>query len=89
MTKEKFWHPNINDEISGMFIEKVENVGEYNSSLYKIQNDEEIINIWGKKQLDSLMNLVTIGDKIILKYVGTEEVNEHQMKKFELEILNE
>ena len=58
-------------------------------NLYKIQKDDEIINVWGKKHLDSLMNLVTIGDEILLRYVGTEEVNNHQMKKFELELLNE
>jgi hypothetical protein len=89
MNKEKFWHPNVNEEIKGIFIEKIEKVGEYNSNLYKIQKGGEIINVWGKTQLDSLMNLVTIGDKILLRYVGTEAVNNHQMKKFELEILNE
>ena len=89
MSEEKYWNPKINDEINGIFIEKLENVGEYNSNLYKIQNGDEIINVWGKRHLDSLMDLVTIGDKIILRYVGTEEVNNHQMKKFELELLNE
>lgn len=89
MDKETYWNPKVNDELKGIFIEKIENFGEYGSNLYKIQNGEYIVNVWGKKQLDSLMNLVTIGDEIILRYVGTEKVNEHQMKKFELEILNE
>lgn len=89
MNNEKYWNPNVNDEIFGTFVEKIENVGEYKSTLYKIQNDDEIINVWGKKQLDSLMELVNIGDKIILRYVGTEKVNDYQMKKFELEIVNE
>ena len=85
MNKEKYWNPNVNDEIIGTFVEKIENVGEYKSTLYKIQNDDEIINVWGKKQLDSLMELVNI----ILRYVGTEKVNDYRMKKFELEIVNE
>lgn len=70
-------------------MKKKESVGEYKSNLYRIQDGDEIINVWGKKQLDSLMDLVSLGDKIILRYVGTEDVNDHQMKKFELELLNE
>ena len=90
MNKEKYWNPDVtDDEIMGIFIEKKESVGEYKSNLYKIQNGDEIVNVWGKKHLDSLMDLVSVGDKIILRYVGTEEVNDHQMKKFELELLNE
>lgn len=90
MNKERYWNPKVSDdEITGTFIEKKESVGEYKSNLYRIQDGDEIINVWGKKQLDSLMDLVSLGDKIILRYVGTEEVNDHQMKKFELELLNE
>lgn len=90
MNKERYWNPKVSDdEITGTFIEKKESVGEYKSNLYRIQDGDEIINVWGKKQLDSLMDLVSLGDNIILRYVGTEEVNDHQMKKFELELLNE
>ena len=90
MNKEKYWNPKVSgEEITGTFIEKKESVGEYKSNLYRIQDGDEIINVWGKKQLDSLMDLLSLGDKIILRYVGTEEVNDHQMKKFELELLNE
>lgn len=89
MNKIRYWNPKINEEVNGTLIDKLENVGIFKSRVYKIQQADGIINVWGKKQLDSIMEATEIGDKISIRYVGTKEVNEHEMKIFELEILNE
>ncbi len=89
MNDEKYWNPKENEELCGILIEKLPNKGKYHSNLYKLKCDGEIVNVWGKKQLDALMRVVNIGDKIILKYVGNMEFDDYYMKRFELEILNE
>ena len=86
--REKFWNPEVNDEIEGILVDKLCDVGRYNSKLYKIHCEEGEILVWGKTQLDALMDLTEIGDKILLRYVGLELVNEKKKKKFELEILD-
>ena len=85
----EFWKPEINEQITGKYVEKLENIGKYSSTIYKIDVGEKIIGIWGKKQLNSIMQSAKIGDNISLTYVGTQKVNEHDMKRFELEILND
>ena len=82
------WMPEEGEKLEGTLIEKLENIGKYNSNLYKIKSDNRVVNVWGKKQLDSLMELVDEGDKIILTYLGLEQVNEFKMKKYELEIIH-
>jgi hypothetical protein len=89
MSKEICWKPEINDEVEGILVDKLDDVGIYHSVLYKIQDGDKIINIWGKKQLNSLMELTNIGDKIKIRYVGNKEINNHMMNLYELEILNE
>ena len=84
-----FWKPEINDEIRGEYVEVLDKVGKYASKVYKIRTGNEIIGIWGKRQLDSIMQSAKIGDIISLNYVVTEKVNDHDMKRFELEILND
>lgn len=85
---EIFWKPQINDEIQGVYVDKLEKIGKYKSNLYKIQNDNIIHCIWGRVHLDSIMKTAQIGDKIIIRFVGVEKIkNNHQMKKYELEIL--
>lgn len=87
-TKDGTWMPEIGETIEGILIEKLDNIGKYNNKLYKIKSDNKIINIWGKKHLDALMQVTRIGDKIKLTYTGLEQVNEFKMKKYELEIIN-
>lgn len=88
MTNNNVWMPEEGESIEGVLLEKLENVGKYNAHLYKIKSDSKIIDVWGKKQLDTLMELTKIGDRIIITYTGLEKVNDFQMKKYELEILN-
>lgn len=89
MKQANNWEPELHEEIEGILIEKLDNMGIYHNKLYKIQKGNEIINVWGKKQLDSIMEAARIGDRIILRYVGVKQVNEYEMKLYELEILNE
>ena len=89
MNKVKYWNPKVNDELEGILTDKLENVGIYHSMLYKIKQDDGVVNVWGKSQLDSLMDLAQIGDRILLRYVGVKQVNDYEMKIYELEILNE
>ncbi|RAP51687.1 MAG: hypothetical protein BZ138_04580 [Methanosphaera sp. rholeuAM270] len=85
---EDTWFPEEGEKLEGTLVEKLENIGKYESNLYKIKVDDKIMKVWGKKQLDTLMELTSVGDKIIITYVGLEDVNDFQMKKYELEILN-
>jgi len=80
--------PEVGETIEGTLIEKLENIGKYNSKLYKIKTNNKIIDVWGKKQLDYLMEVTEVGDRIIITYLGLEKVNDFQMKKYELEILH-
>ncbi len=89
MKQANNWEPELHEELEGILIEKLDNMGIYHNKLYKIQKGNEIINVWGKKQLDSIMEAARIGDRIILRYVGVKPVNEYEMKLYELEILNE
>lgn len=88
MTNNNTWNPDEGETIEGTLIEKLENIGKYNSKLYKIRTNNKIVDVWGKKQLDALMELTQVGDKISITYRGLEQVNDFQMKKYELEILH-
>lgn len=89
MIKVKYWNPSENDELEGVLVDKLDDIGIYRSKLYKIKQDDMIVNVWGKTQLDSIMELAQIGDKILLRYLGVKQVNDYEMKMYELEILNE
>lgn len=84
--KTIYWNPDVDDSIEGILIDKLSNVGRYKSNLYKIQDDDTIYCIWGRFHLDILMKTTLIGDKIFLKYVGVEEINDHKMKRYILKV---
>ncbi len=88
MSNNNTWMPEEGESLEGILVEKLENIGKYNSNLYKIKTNNKIVEVWGKKQLDSLMKLTEIGDKIIITYKGMEQANDFKMKKYELEIIN-
>lgn len=89
MKNEEYWNPEINDEIEGILVDKLSNMGIYKNNLYKLQCGEKTVNVWGKTHLDSLMKTTQIGDKILIRYVGLKPVHDFEMKIYELEILNE
>ncbi len=86
---EQYWNPEINDELEGILIDKLNNIGIYKNKLYKIQVGDKIVNVWGKAQLDMLMETTHIGDKILIRYMGLKSIHDYKMKIYELEILNE
>lgn len=85
--KEIFWNPKEDEAIEGVVVAKLEDIGKYSSNLYKIETSDEIYIIWGSYQMDSLFELVSCGDLVSLRYVGIQKTKNHQMKKYELEIL--
>ena len=87
--KTEYWNPEKGEMIEGVLVDKLSDVGKYNTRLYKIQDGDVIYCVWGKVQLDSIMEATNIGDLISLKYVGVEQTKEYNMKRYELEILNE
>ena len=88
MSNNNTWMPEEGESLEGILVEKLENIGKYNSNLYKIKTNNKIVEVWGKKQLDSLMKLTEIVDKKIITYKGMEQANDFKMKKYELEIIN-
>lgn len=88
-TRDDFWNPQEGEYIKGVYVDKLENVGKFENTLYKIQDKNIIYCIWGKVQLDSIMEVAKIGDLIQIQYVGCETINgRFQMKRYELEILD-
>lgn len=87
--KTEYWNPEKGEMIEGVLVDKLSDVGKYNTRLYKIQDGDVTYCVWGKVQLDSIMEATNIGDLISLKYVGVEKTKEYSMKRYELEILNE
>ena len=55
MNNEQYWKPEINDEIEGILIDKLDNIGLYKNKLYKLQCGEKVVNVWGKTHLDMLI----------------------------------
>ncbi|OED29924.1 hypothetical protein [Methanosphaera sp. WGK6] len=86
---EEFWNPEEESEIQGIVVDKLENIGKYKSKLYKIQDKTIIYNIWGKTQLDRLMETVMIGDKIQITYNGLIKTKKFKMKKYTVKIIND
>lgn len=86
--EEKIWNPIIGEEIKGIYVDKLENQGKYESNLYKIETKKEIYSIWGSFHLNSLLELVSLGDCVLIRYVGLRKTKNHNMKFYELEILN-
>ncbi len=63
-------------------------MGSYKQNLYIIQDKQtgKEINVWGKTQLDQLMEEIEIKDYIRLTYNGIKKTqNGHQMKIYNLE----
>lgn len=86
---ETYWNPTDNESIHGIIIDKLNNIGRYNSKLYKIQDENKIYNIWGSIQLDEIMKTTAIGDKITLTYKGKIKTSRYTMKKYKLDITDD
>lgn len=87
--REVYWNPTDDESIHGIIVDKLDNIGRYNSKLYKIQNENKIYNVWGSMQLDEIMKTTTIGDKITLTYTGKIKTSRYNMKKYKLDITDD
>lgn len=82
------WNPDIGESIQGILKNKKHGVGPYNQNLYTMKTDEnKTIDIWGRTQLDNLMEHVDIGEYIRITFNGsTKTNNDKQMYVYNLEI---
>lgn len=65
------WDPqNEGDFIEGIYVEKEEEVGNFNSNMYHFNSDGQIIKVWGSTVLDGLMKKVGLNSKVMIKYGG-------------------
>ena len=81
------WTPEKGDKIEGKLVEIKDNVGLYQTKLYilEIENKKKI-KIWGKTQLDELMDEIELNDYIRITFNGFKTTNNgHQMKIYNLE----
>lgn len=87
MIKAKYWKPEENESIEGVVIEIKENIGKYDSTLYKIKTENGIYNVWGSVKLDELFDKVKLLDRVYLKYLGKTSIGDYYMNDYELKIL--
>lgn len=82
------WHPEIGDILEGKLIEKKIDLGQYHQKLYVIEKENrEKIEVWGKTQLDSLMNKVNEGDYVQITFNGTCKTSKNrQMNLYEVKV---
>ena len=60
------------DEISGVYINKRENVGPNKSVVYTLKKEDgEFVNVWGTTVMDGHLSKVAVGSEIKIVYTGT------------------
>ncbi|OED29925.1 hypothetical protein [Methanosphaera sp. WGK6] len=85
--KNKQWNPKVGDTIEGILIDKTLGLGKYKQSIYLIKQENEIIEVWGRTQLDRLMIQVDIKDYIRITYQGklktrnNNNINQYKVEK--------
>ncbi len=63
------WKPESpGDAISGVLLQKKENVGDNNSRAYYLENKEGMHMIWGTTVLDNRMEFCKVGEEIRITY---------------------
>ena len=66
------WKPEKEgDKITGTFISKDENVGDFNSTIYHLDVDGEPMSVWGSAALNPKMISVKSGNIVEIEFVGT------------------
>lgn len=67
------WKPlNPGDKIEGIYIAKKSDVGVNKSDVFYVENEDGPKMIWGTTVLSDRMTIAKIGDKIQIKFIGTE-----------------
>ena len=65
------WDYKEEQEITGVLLEKEENVGPNNSMMYKLQTEDgETIGVWGNTVLDGRFKKIEVGEEVKLVYLG-------------------
>ena len=82
------WHPNKGDYVEGYLLEKKHDVGQYKQNLYIIQTEKgQKVAVWGKTQLDTMMNEVYVDDYIRIIFNGTRKTqNNKKMKMYTVKV---
>lgn len=66
------WKPEKEgDKITGIFISRDEEVGDFKSTIYHLDVDGEPMSVWGSAALNPKMVSVKSGDKIEIEFTGT------------------
>lgn len=79
------WDPQAEGEfIEGTYVDVEEEVGAYNSNLYSFEDGDKTIKVWGSKVLDGLMKKVSIGNKIMIKYMGIKKGKKQRYKDYKV-----
>lgn len=70
----KMWEPQAAGEsIEGFYIDKEENVGQFNSNLYTIKTGKgEEVKFWGSTVLDDLIGKVPLSSEVKIIYQGKQ-----------------
>lgn len=70
----KMWEPcAVGESIQGMYIDKEEEVGQFNSNLYTIRKqDGEEVKFWGSTVLDDLMEKVPLSHEVKIIFQGKQ-----------------
>jgi hypothetical protein len=70
----KCWRPEKEgDTISGVFIGKRVDIGEFGSNAYDIQTKGELLTVFGSKVLDDRMRLVEVGKEVKITFKGKKK----------------
>lgn len=68
-----FWNPKEPEEVEGILIEEMHDVGDYNSDAFKlrpIDGGEKDIIVTCNNQLKDLLGKVPMGDTVLIKFTG-------------------
>ena len=90
--KEEIWKDyNPGDKIEGILVDILEDIGEYNNTLYKIRTIDAFIAVWGSKDLDEKIEKqkINIGMNLRITFNGfLKTSNGYDMKDFTVEIID-
>ena len=73
------------DNVTGILVDVLENMGEYGNRIYKIRTDDAFVAVWGSKDLDKKMDKleVSAGMKLQITFNGLIRTdNGYDMKDF-------
>ena len=81
------WDFEKNDVLEGEYVGKEENVGENNSTLYRIKKDDgTTVKMWGSVVLDSRFDLIEPGSYVQITYKGRAKGKKWSYKDYSVAI---